>query len=139
MRIRVRPSGRRLDRITLQLASMVDVIFLLLIYFMVTTVLAKPEDRLSPTLQTRTQEAGGVSDFEPQIIDVAMLDGRPGYQLGATILRDKRELRAALRSLHKPGGVFIRVTDGVPVGFAMAAVQAGRDAGFSKVTYVPTQ
>jgi biopolymer transport protein ExbD len=37
--------------VTLNLASMIDLTFLLLIYFMVTTVLARPEDRLSPTLQ----------------------------------------------------------------------------------------
>ena len=53
MRIRARPSRRRAERITLNLASMIDVTFLLLIYFMVTMVLQDQEDHLSPTLQTQ--------------------------------------------------------------------------------------
>ena len=50
---------------------MIDVTFLLLLYFMVTTVLAKPEDRLSPTLQTQRDSAvSSASDFQPQIVEV---------------------------------------------------------------------
>ena len=59
MRIRAKPSRRRLDRITLNLASMIDVTFLLLIYFMVTMVLRDQEDHLSPTLQTESEAAVG--------------------------------------------------------------------------------
>ena len=58
MRIRHRTNRRR-QTVTLNLASMIDVTFLLLLYFLVTTVLASPEDRLSPALQTRSENAAG--------------------------------------------------------------------------------
>ena len=84
MRIRVRPSRRRPKRITLNLASMIDVTFLLLIYFMVTTVLVDKEDHLSPTLQTQRDAATGeASDFQPQIVEVLMLDGAGLLTAGA--------------------------------------------------------
>ena len=55
---------------------------------------------------------------------------------GAGVLAAKA-LASALRELPKDAGLFIRVHAGPTVGFAAAAMQAGRDAGFDKVTYVP--
>ena len=43
--------SRRLSHTALNLASMIDVTFLLLIYFIVTTVFTFPEDKLSPALK----------------------------------------------------------------------------------------
>jgi biopolymer transport protein ExbD len=140
MRIRVKPARRRTQRITLNLASMIDVTFLLLIYFMVTTVLAKQEDRLSPTLQTENESVSGEqTDFQPQIILVMNIDGTPGYQLGPSIFREKTALIEALAGLPKTAGVFVHVHNQVPVGFAVSAIQAARDAGFDQVTYVPAK
>jgi biopolymer transport protein ExbD len=139
MRIRVRPSRRRLERITLNLASMIDVTFLLLAYFMLTMVITAREDHLSPTLQTQRESASGeASDFQPQVIEVMVLDGAPAYRLGTRIFRDRAALTAALEGLPRSVGVFVKVYAGVPVGFAVAAIQVGRDAGFEQVTYVPT-
>jgi biopolymer transport protein ExbD len=119
---------------------MIDVTFLLLLYFLVTTVLAKPEDRLSPALQTRSENAAGpTADFQPQIVEVLMLDGAAAWRLGTEVFRDKWTLTEALRPLHKPGGLFVKVFDQAPVGAAAAALQAGRDAGFEQVTYVPAE
>ena len=138
MRIRVRPSRRRPEQITLNLASMIDVTFLLLTYFMVTMVLAAQEDHLSPTLQTQRESTSGeASDFQPQVIEVLPLNGAPVYRLGSRIMRDRRELAAVLEPLPKSVGVFVKVDDGVPVGVAVAAIQVARDAGFEQVTYVP--
>ncbi len=131
-------TNRRRQTVTLNLASMIDVTFLLLLYFLVTTVLASPEDRLSPALQTRSENAAGpTSDFQPQILDVVMVDGAPAWRLGGQVIRDRRSLVDALARLHKPAGLFIRVYDDVPVGAAATAFQAGHDAGFEQVTYVP--
>lgn len=140
MRIRCRPSRRRLERITLNLVSMIDVTFLLLIYFIVTTVLARPEDRLSPTLQTERETVDAqMSDFQPQIVEVLIVDGAPAYRVGTRVLRTRTELRVALGGLPKTEGVFIKVFDEVSVGFAVGAVQTARDAGFEQVTYVPAE
>lgn len=140
MHIRVRPSRRRFERITLNLTSMIDVTFLLLAYFMMTMVFTAREDHLSPTLQTQRDSATGqASDFQPQIIDVFLREGEPAYRLGTLITRDRTALADAIEPLPKSVGVFINVSDGVPVGFAVAAVQIARDAGFEQVTYVPAR
>ncbi len=138
MRMRRRTSRRKYDKISLELASMIDVTFLLLIFFLVTTVLADPEDRLRPTLQTQRESASGqMSDFQPQIIRVQSLDDGPAYRLGSNIYRERTSLADAIARFTTDLGVFNEVEDGVPVGFSVAAVQVARDAGFEKVTYVP--
>jgi biopolymer transport protein ExbD len=138
MHFRSPPSRRTPQRITLNLASMIDVTFLLLIYFLLTTVLITPEDRLTPTLQVRQErEAIEAADFDPHIVEVRMVEGEAAYVLGARVLRTRNELRAVLDELPRESGVFISVHDHVPVGFAVAAVQIARDAGYDQVTYVP--
>ncbi len=138
MRIRVHPKRRRLDRITLNLASMIDVTFLLLIYFLVTTVLARNEDRLTPNLQTQQEDASGqISDFQPQVVKVLLVNEQPVYQIGTRSFSDRDSLQTALRDLPKTEGVFINVSDKVDVGFAVTAMQVARDVGFEQVTYVP--
>jgi len=139
MNFGAKPSRRRTrQRITLNLASMIDVTFLLLIYFLLTTVLVTPEDRLTPTLQVRQErDATEMADIDPHIVEVRMVEGAPAYVLGARVLRSRNELRVVLDELPRDSGVFISVHDHVPVGFAVAAVQIARDAGYEQVTYVP--
>jgi len=129
-----------MDRITLNLASMIDVTFLLLIYFLVTQVTARPEDRLSPMLQTQQQEATGQSsDFQTQIVEVLNLNGEPTYRIGSRTMTQRAALRELLNKLPTGEGVIIEVANQVPVEFAFAAIQVARDAGFEQVTYVPQQ
>jgi biopolymer transport protein ExbD len=136
MRI-ARKSPRGRETIALNLASMIDVTFLLLLYFLVTTVLAMPEDRLSPSLRSSAETAAGPdSDFQPQIVEVRLLGGAPAYYLGTEVFQDRQALTSALEPLHKPSGLFVKVFDEVPVAAAAAAIQAGRDAGFERLTYV---
>lgn len=119
---------------------MIDVTFLLLIYFLVTQVLAQPEDRLSPNLQTRQEQATGqVSDFQTQIVEVLRLAGQPTYRVGSRTMTDRQSLRTALEGLPKGEGVIIEVANSVPVEFAFAAIQIARDVGFEQVTYVPQE
>jgi biopolymer transport protein ExbD len=139
VKIHARPSRRRAERITLNLASMIDVTFLLLIYFMLTTVLVRPEDRLTSAIQTESEGAMAASDLEPQIIDVLMHDGSPVYQYGERLLQDRAALTAAMSQMVISEGIIIRVSDAVPVGFAVAAMQVANDTGFEQVTYVPQQ
>lgn len=131
---------RRVDQVTLNLASMIDVTFLLLIYFMVVTSIVKPEDRLSPTLQTITPSAAGpTSDFQRQVIEVEPGESGPVYRLGNRLINDRRALESVLRELPKEAGLFVNVHEDVPVAFAVAALQAAHDVGFDQVTYVPVE
>jgi biopolymer transport protein ExbD len=118
---------------------MIDVIFLLLLYFMVSTVLARPEDKLSPTLRTREGAQGAALDFQPQVIEVLASAEGPRYRIGERVLRDRAELLAVLRALPTSAGVIVNVHQRVSVDFAVAAIQCARDAGFDQVTYVPVE
>lgn len=138
MRFQPRASRTRIDRLTLNLASMIDVTFLLLVYFIVSTVMARPEDQLTSSIQTRDSETSGAEiDYQPQVVEVVQLEGRSTYIIGDRMLHDLPSLTTVLKNLPKEIGVFVRVSPGIPVEFALAAVQAARDAGFQQVTYVP--
>jgi len=121
----------------LQITPMIDVIFLLLIYFLLSTSYSPPESELVPSLQSQRVESGSAADLQPQIVEVDIFQGAPGFRIGGRVLRSKDELRAVLEELPSEGGVFIEGADRVTVRWAAAAIQASRDAGFEKVTYVP--
>jgi biopolymer transport protein ExbD len=121
----------------LNLSSMIDVTFLLLIYFIVTTVIATPEDALSPSLKSEKSSRVNRDNFEPQIIQVTSIENQPIYQMGDRSFVDREQLFVLLEKLPKQPGLIFRVNDNVSVGFAIAAIQEARNAGFEKVTYVP--
>lgn len=121
----------------LNMASMIDATFLLLAFFLFTTGMQGRESRLSPNLAVRREAAGAASEMQPQVVTVELVDGTPAYRLGERIAPDRASLVAALEPLEKSQGLFVEVHPGVSVGFATAAIQAGRDAGFAQVTYVP--
>ena len=140
MRFHKKRSRVRVDRLTMNLASMIDVTFLLLVYFIVSTVMARPEDQLTSAIQTRDSESAGAEiDYQPQVVEVVSIQGEHFYVIGNRRLGDLAGLRAVLRDLPTDLGVFIRVSGDLPVDFALAAVQAARDAGFEQVTYVPQE
>ena len=140
MRIRRAPSRRGLDRITINLASMIDVSFILLFYFLVAAMFEDPENRLSTGLQTQSANAATpTGDFQSQVIEVRMVENQPAYKIGQHVCRDRASLAAALAPLPKSQGAFVKVFDHVAVGFAVAAVQIAHDAGFEQVTYVPAK
>ena len=119
------------------MSSMIDVTFLLLIYFIVTTVLTPAENQLTPALKVEQGVAEKDNDLEPQILGVKMLGSAPAYVIGEQVLRERTQLAALLARLPRDPGLIIRVENTVTVGFAIAAVQEARNAGFERVTYVP--
>ena len=121
----------------LNLSSMIDVTFLLLIYFIVTTVIATPEDLLKVALKVEQSSTATVDDFEPQIILVTSINNQYVYQMGDRSFTDRIQLAEFLEALPKEPGVIIRVTNFVPVSFVVTAIQEARNTGFEKVTYVP--
>ena len=128
---------RSINRAALNLSSMIDVTFLLLIYFIVTTVFTPIEDTLSPALKLEDGTSSQEQDFEPQIVTVVIRDSKPAYLLGEQVIRDRQQFAEIINKLPRDPGIIIRVQDDVPVGVAVAAIQESRNAGFERVTYVP--
>ena len=125
------------DAAGLPLTTLIDVVFLLLIYFLLTASFVPPESELSAALQTEEQE-GAAADLQPQVVSVTTQGGEPRYQIGTHMVESREMLTELLRELPKDAGVFVRVSDDAPVGAAAGALQACRDAGFVKISYVPS-
>jgi biopolymer transport protein ExbD len=131
-------SNRRgMNRAALSMSSMIDVTFLLLIYFIVSTVLSKPEDQLNPALLVDQGSTVVESLLEPQILLVQQENLRSVYKLGSQVFTTREQLAEVLINLPKEPGIIIKTDNSVLVGFAVAAIQESRNAGFEKVTYVP--
>lgn len=120
----------------LPLTSMIDVVFLLLIFFLVTADFAQQEHKLPSALQT---EGGGVrsSDLQPQIIRISLDNGEPVYTIGQVRSSDRVSLEAVLKQLPRDAGVAIKADPDVPIQSIATALQAARNAGFSRRSYVP--
>jgi len=134
------PRRRSLDQVPLNLASMIDVTFLLLIYFMVSTVLAPDERTLDTAIrQEREGASADARDFVPQRITVTAEGGEPAWELGRRRITDRAELERLVGRLPTEAGMVVEVHGGVPVEVAVAALQVARDAGFEEVSYVPAE
>ncbi len=129
--------GRRRTLGALPMTSMIDVVFLLLIFFLVTSSFAPEEGRIDTALQTEGPAATSV-DLQPQVVNIEMGASGPVYRIGARLAVTPEELESILKQLPKEAGVAVRVSGDVPVGAAAAAMQAAHDAGFVKRSYVPT-
>ena len=120
------------------MSSMIDVTFLLLIYFLVTTVLTPPEDELNPALEVQEGAGESSDELEPQIIEVVKRGNDEIYLIGSQAISSRKALFEVLSKLPHEPGLIVKVNGTTSVAFALAAIQEGRNAGFDKVTYVPT-
>ena len=121
----------------LPLTSMIDVVFLLLIYFLVTASLIQEERELDSGIKVQ-RAAPRAADLAPAVIDIVR--GGPGhiYRLGGREFTSAVELRSVLNQFeNKVDGAFVRVDDGAPFDMAASAIQACKDARFLSVSYVP--
>ena len=135
----MRFNARREDddnRHELPMTSFIDVVFLLLIFFMVTAAFVR-EAQLGAAIGGRSATAADPVDLRPQVVRVRQSPGGGVFEIGTRTVGSRDELTAVLMALPKDAGVFIRVDDDAPVGAAAAALQAAADAGYLKVSYVP--
>lgn len=130
-----RSRSRRLG--ALPLISLIDVVFLLLVYFLVTSDFSSEEHRLPSAVQT---QGGGVrsAELQPQVIEIGVDAEGPHFSIGQVRVRDKASLVAVLDRLPREPGVAVRASPRSPVSAVALALQAASDAGFEKRSYVPS-
>jgi biopolymer transport protein ExbD len=129
-------------QIELSMTSMIDVVFLLLIFFMTTASFVRTERELDPAIKVNSRSASQAdNDMEPAIVEV--VSGSSGgfvYRLGTRELISAGELEGVLRQFeNKVDGAFVRVSDEAPFRMAASAIQACKTAGFSTVSYIPLE
>ena len=129
-------SSRSIDRNRplINLASMIDVTFLLLSFFLVTSGMGRLEGRLSGALGTSSGAAG---DLQAVVIEVHGSPGAAWYRVAGRRLDGAAALRQALAPLPREPGAAVRVHEGPSVADAAAALQLVRDQGFERVSYAP--
>lgn len=122
----------------LSLIALIDVVLFLLLYFIIAGTLALPESELSAALRSEKSGSGKGADLTPQVLSVEPgPSGAAVYRLGQRLLQDRASLTATIRELPKEGGIFVKVSGAVPVEAGATALQACKDAGFVRITYVP--
>ena len=127
----------QLSEMRLPLIALIDVILFLLMYFLLAGSLEGEERELAAALAAGQGQSQG-SGFTPQVVEVtAAGGGAVQYRIGVRTVGSRDALAEALRALPREPGVTVRVADDVPVAAAAAAVQACRDAGFTRIAYQP--
>jgi biopolymer transport protein ExbD len=128
-------------KVELNMTSMIDVVFLLLIFFMTTMAYVKTEKHLDSAIKVHERSsASAASDLEPAIVDVLSSGGRFIFRIGSRELPTQGELTELLRQFpNKLDGAFVRVSNEAPFRMAAAAIQACKSAGFNAVSYIPLE
>jgi biopolymer transport protein ExbD len=118
---------------------MIDMVFLLLVYFMTTSSLVKTERNLDSAIKDRSRGSSAAArDLEPAVVEVARGGAGFVYRVGNRELTNPEELTGVLRQFpNKVDGAYVRVSDEAPFRMAAAAIQACKNAQFTAVAYVP--
>ncbi len=119
--------------------AIIDVMMVLLLYFIMAGSMAASETAIPSALKTERGKAAQ-SDLQSQVLTLEPA-GQVGvvYRLGQREVKTRDELLILLKMLNRESGIVVKVSGRVSVSAAAAALQTCRDAGFSRVSYVPTK
>lgn len=127
------------SQMRLPLIAMIDVVLFLLFYFMIAGTLATEETDISATIRTQAAATSGVGESGALSVRIVMQGARPVFRIGEREFADRDSLAGVLAQLPKSSGVVVRASGEVPVAAVASALQACKNAGFVKVSYVPVK
>lgn len=117
---------RMRTRAVVRIAGLIDLVFLLLAFFLVTTALLDPESSIATALGSETSEAVIVPPAQ-----VVVGSGR--WTLGARTVDSPQALQDLLTVLPKGPGIVIQQSAGARAGDLILAIRAARAAGMTAV------
>lgn len=127
----------------LPLVALIDVVLFLLMYFMLATDFSGDSATLASTLKAESRPGGAGASSNALISQMLSVEpaaaGTWVYVLGQRRILSRAELVEVLKALPKETGLVVKASPLVPIAAAAAALQAARDAGFTKVSYVPSR
>lgn len=130
---------QRLDpaQLRLPLVALIDVVLFLLMYFMVAGTMGAEEKEIAAALAV---DKGGAarSAMLPTILTISR-EGPENllvFRLGERSFTSQAALSELLKSLPKDAGLVIKAGPTTTVADVAAAMQAGRGAGFTKMSFV---
>lgn len=141
MRLGTQHYSNRIPTLEISMTSMIDVVFLLLIFFLVTTTFVKPERQLNSNIKVERTDAGlQETDLEPALLDLFVVGDRVIFQLGARQTSKLEELKAAVDDFeNKADGAFVRVGPGVAFDHVARAIGMFKASGYANVSYLPAK
>jgi biopolymer transport protein ExbD len=118
---------RKRKRPAINITSLIDVMFLLLVFFMVSTTFAE-----HPAIKLELSSAGTAepSKLEPLVLAI---DKKGAMFLnGAPV--DEAALRSGLKEARKPDTTLVLKADkGVPYGYVIRAMDISREVGIRRI------
>lgn len=127
------------------MTPMIDVVFLLLIFFICTASFQITEQDLPSNL--RIESGAGTStvevdpdleDLPPVIVSISWNGGRPAWEMNGhryTSLGAVRQVLAAAAQVDHGLPVILDVEGDVPLGYVIDLYDASRFAGFEKIQF----
>lgn len=139
------PSGSKRDELELKMTPMIDVVFLLLVFFLWTSSFEQPEFRMPSSLAdppatagTRAASQTPVEEFDEIIVSLsngnAGLAIRFNQQSVASIDELKQKLQAII-DLGIAPPLIVDPAEDVPMGSAIEVYDLSRRVGFDRVLF----
>ena len=137
-----KPISKRSTAATMNLstASMIDVVFLLLIFCLVTTSFRVPTQSLVTPIVSQSVSSDQIAnqEVEPVILTMHNQNGEIGYELGGLKTGDTQEVRSVLEKMEpKTAPIFVKVGDGIPFQTATSLIALCRSCGHDSVAWFP--
>ena len=136
--------GTPRDSLEVKMTPMIDVVFLLLVFFVWTSSFQRPEQLLATTLASVGSSESSL-DVEPPppdldriIIEVDWQQDRPAWTIYDRPLASLTEVSAVLRAAAEVDNglpVILVVDGGVPMGDVIDVYDMSRAAGFVKIQF----
>ncbi|MEM9412133.1 MAG: biopolymer transporter ExbD [Planctomycetota bacterium] len=139
MKLSNRQRALESKRLEISMTGMIDVVFLLLIFFLVTTSFNRQERQIDSNIQVQ-REASGLSntDIEPAIMIIHRSGEEVVFQLGTVRSTNLSTFDPILNNyLGKSNGGFVQVDDGIPFNNVAKAIGKFKVHGFPNVSYLP--
>lgn len=134
--MRLTRQKRKSERKMLDMAPMIDIIMLLLIFFMCTTSFRAPEKALDAQIsQTHQQFISSMPDLAPIEIELVISGGNVIIECDSQLCADFKALGRMLKDRRRVADaeVIVRGAGDVALSYMVAAVDTCYDAGLNKV------
>ncbi len=138
--------GDGLDSTTM--TPMIDVVFLLLVFFVWTASITSIEYLLPSTLSATPGSAAATSepppppDLDPVVVKIVWLGDRPGWFVSGRAVRELAQVRETLQSVAEIKSdlpVIIDPAGDVPLGDVIDVYDTARRAGFEKIQFAASE
>ena len=132
-----------------KMTPMIDVVFLLLVFFLWTASFRISEQVLPSDISASTTEASGTSDtpppeedFDEVVLRVLWMDGRPRWEVNGVPVDSLDQVRQTLKSLaaiKSDAPVIVYPDPEVPLGHVIDLYDLTRLEGFQQVQFTASE